>query len=181
MNRLLLTAIAATSALATGMLAAHAGSLVTLLTPGTPYFSGLSTLGFEFTAPAFSAGGEVAWLGVYDQGGVPLPTDAMVGLWDTFGDLLGSAIVPADGGFVMEDFRYSSFDSAITIAPGADYVVGAYLATGWATSINTGQGGTGFSGTMKIDSAMSVRSRSPTRPTLFRAALGWARMLTWCL
>jgi len=81
---------------------ASAAAAVNLTTPGRLYGSSLYTLGFEFTV---SSPESIGALGVYDNGGGALPTDAMVGLWDTSGNLLTSVTVPASGGFLIGDFR----------------------------------------------------------------------------
>jgi hypothetical protein len=119
---------------------ASAAPAVNLTTPGLTYSSDLYTLGFEFSVASPES---ISALGVYDDGGGALPTDAMVGLWDTSGDLLTSVTVPASGGSVVGDFRYAGIP-AYALTAGTDYIVGAYLgSTGVATSLNTGQGGTG--------------------------------------
>jgi hypothetical protein len=113
---------------------------VTLTTPGEFYDSADYTIGFEFTV---SSPQSIEALGVYDDGGAALPTNASVGLWNSSGDLLASATVPASGGVLIGDFRYSNI-SAFSLTPGTDYIVGAYLGgSGVATSLGTGQGGTG--------------------------------------
>jgi hypothetical protein len=81
-------------------------------------------------------------LGVYDDNG--LSNAASIGLWDTAGNLLTSATVPAGAiAPVIGDFIYASI-APFTAVAGTDYVVGSYLPNEDATSINTGQGGTGF-------------------------------------
>jgi hypothetical protein len=135
-----LAAIGALSVFALIPWVASAAPAVNLTTPGESYPSSLYTLGFEFTV---SSPESIGALGVYDDGGSALPADAMVGLWDTSGNLLASVTVPASGGFLIGDFRYANI-SAYALTPGTDYLVGAYLGSpGIASSLNTGQGGSG--------------------------------------
>lgn len=119
---------------------AIAGPAITLTTPGATYPSGSYTLGFEFTVVSPET---INALGVYDDGGAPLSVPANVGIWDTSGNLLVSATVPAGNSApLIGDFRYAA-STPFTAVPGTDYVVGAFLSTGTASSLGTGQGGSG--------------------------------------
>jgi hypothetical protein len=115
----------------------HAG-VITLITPGAEYAGGIYTLGFEFT-PVIDI--SVTSLEVYDSGMGVLGSDATVGIWDSLGDLLTSATVPA-GSTANDGFFSSVSISPLSLTAGLDYVVGAYL-NGQASSYNTGQGGSG--------------------------------------
>jgi len=130
----------ASAALAAAVSAvASPGAAVVLTTPGEIYGSSQYTLGFQFTV---SSSQTIGSLGVFDDG-APLPQDAMVGIWDSSGDLLTSVTVPAVGATDIGDFAYASI-APFTLTPGTDYYVGAYLGgSGVASSLNTGQGGSG--------------------------------------
>lgn len=140
MNKLLATSSAL--ALAIGLLAstaAYAGPAVTLVTPGTIFQGTPYVLGFEFTVVRNET---ITALGVYDDSG--LSSAASIGLWDTVGNLLTSATVPAGAvAPVIGDFIYASI-APFTAVAGTDYIVGSYLPNEDATSINVGQGGSGF-------------------------------------
>jgi hypothetical protein len=113
----------------------HAG-VINLTTPGTIYGGGEYTLGYEFS-PSINI--SVTSLEVYDDGMGVLGSAAMVGIWDTSGDLLTSATVPA--GSSANDGYFSSVPiTPFSLTAGVDYVVGAYLDAN-ATSYNTGDGG----------------------------------------
>jgi hypothetical protein len=134
-------AILASSSLicAAGGGVASPAPVVGLTTPGVLYGSSLYTLGFEFTA---SSPQTIYALGVFDDG-TALPQDAMVGIWDTSGNLLDSVTVPALGSTQVGLFAYENI-TPFTLTPGTDYIIGAYLGgTGIASSLGTGQGGTG--------------------------------------
>jgi uncharacterized protein DUF4082 len=135
-----LTVAAAFSLFAMIPATSHASPIVNLSTPGSTYGSSLYTLGFEFSV---SSPQSITQLGVYDNGGGVLPTDASVGLWNTSGTLLTSVTVPAAGGTVIGDFRYANI-TPYALTSGTDYIIGSYLgSTGIASSLNTGQGGSG--------------------------------------
>jgi hypothetical protein len=113
-------------------------SVITITTPGEEYNGGIYTLGYEFS-PMIDI--SVTSLEVYDSGMGVLPTSATVGIWDTSGDLLASATVPAGAGAVDGYFSSVSI-SPLILTAGVDYVVGAYLNAN-ATSYNANQGGSG--------------------------------------
>ena len=117
-----------------------ASPAITLTTPGRIFLSETYTLGFSFTVASTQS---IDALGVYDDGGLPLAVDAQVGLWDASGNLLDSVTVPAAGGTLNGDFRYAGV-TPYALTAGTTYVVGAFLSSGSATSLGTGQGiGTG--------------------------------------
>ncbi|HEY5289476.1 MAG TPA: PEPxxWA-CTERM sorting domain-containing protein [Caulobacteraceae bacterium] len=132
-------ALAATIATAIAGSAWAGSPAVDLTTPGTLYGSSQYTLGFEFTVASAQT---ISALGVFDNG-TALPQDAMVGIWDTSGNLLTSVTVPVSGIFDIGDFAYANI-TPFALTPGTDYIVGAYLGgNGIASSLGTGQGGTG--------------------------------------
>jgi hypothetical protein len=113
---------------------------VTLSSPGIEYSGAQYTLGFEFTVASNMS---ITALGVYDSGQDGLNGRVPVGLWDTSGNLLASAVVPAGtSGTLVNDFRFVAI-SPYALTAGTDYVIGAYAASDLATSFNTGQGGAG--------------------------------------
>lgn len=118
--------------------AAIAAPAVNLLTPGLHYGGGLYTLGFEFSV---IGGQSIDALGVYDDNGDGLTSDASIGLWDTSGNLLTSATIAAGGGTLNGLFRFASI-TPYALTAGTNYIVGAYTQD-MATSLNTNQGGTG--------------------------------------
>jgi hypothetical protein len=112
----------------------------TLTSPGETFSGSLYTLGFEFSVNQSLS---VTALGVYDDGQDGLANSAQVGIWDISGNLLASVTVPSGtAGTLVGDFRYADI-SPLTLSPGQDYVVGAYI-NDTATSFNTLQGGSGF-------------------------------------
>ena len=123
-----------------GTFALHAGTVaVDLTSPGSEYGGGPWTLGFAFS-PVVNI--SVTALGVYDSGQDGIADIATVGIWDTNGNLLTSGQVPSGtGGTLLGDFRYVSI-TPFDLTAGTEYVVGSYLAD-TASSLNTGQGGTG--------------------------------------
>jgi hypothetical protein len=126
------------SLLSTG---ANAGPAVTLTSPGQLYPGTQYTLGFEFSVVASET---ITALGVYDDGQDGISNAASVGLWDTSGNLLRSATVPAGTvAPLVGDFRYATITPFTAIA-GVDYIVGSHLAIDDASSFNTDQGGSGF-------------------------------------
>jgi len=130
--------LAVSGALAAAV-SASASPAVVLTTPGEIYGSVQYTLGFQFTV---SSNQTIGALGVFDNGAA-LPQDAMVGLWDSSGDLLTSVTVPTVGATDIGDFAYASITPYV-LTPGNDYYIGAYLGgSGAASSLNTGQGGSG--------------------------------------
>jgi len=124
-----------------GPVAAHAQTAaINLTTPGEEYSASPYTLGFEFSVNSSTT---ITALGVYDSGGTALGAPAEVGIWDTSGDLLASATVPSGTGGTLDGlFRYTSISGFNAVA-GTDYIIGAYLSTGNASSLGTDQGGTG--------------------------------------
>jgi Domain of unknown function (DUF4082)/PEP-CTERM motif len=130
----------AAATLAVSAAAAHASPAITLTDPGLEYNAGAFTLGFEFTVANTTS---LTALGVYDSGQDGLDSAAQVGVWDATGDLLLSATVPSGtDGTLDNDFRFVSV-SSFTLTAGTDYVIGAYLADGSASSLGTDQGGAG--------------------------------------
>jgi uncharacterized protein DUF4082/PEP-CTERM motif-containing protein len=143
MNRILKTVSAAILMAGVAMVAstgfANAGPAITLTTPGTEYGGGQYTLGFEFQVASNQT---ITQLGVYDSGQDGLTTGAQIGLWDTSGTLLRSVTIPTGtGSTLIGDFRYGSITPFLAVT-GTDYIVGAFTQD-LATSLFTGQGGTG--------------------------------------
>lgn len=117
---------------------AFAAPAVNLTTPGTEYGGSQYTLGFEFSV---SGSQSINALGVYDNLGNGLASNASIGLWDLSGNLLTSTTILAGGGTLNGLFRYNSI-SPFALTAGTHYIIGAYT-TDLATSLNAGQGGTG--------------------------------------
>jgi hypothetical protein len=116
-----------------------AGAAAVNLTSGGATYSGASyTLGFKFTVNSATS---ITSLGVYDHNQDGLAARAQIGLWDTAGNLLTSATIGQGGGVLDGMFRYVDI-TAYALSTGTEYVIGAYT-TELATSLNTGQGGTG--------------------------------------
>jgi hypothetical protein len=112
---------------------------INLTTPGTEYSGGLYTLGFAFTVNSNST---ITSLGVYDSGADGLNSRGEVGLWDTAGNLLASTTVPAGTVGELDGlFRYVNI-SGFNLIAGTQYIIGAFT-TDLASSLGTGQGGTG--------------------------------------
>lgn len=111
---------------------------VTLTTPGSEYGGGQYTLGFEFSLGNNSV---IDSLGVYDNLGDGLTAPASIGIWDLAGNLLTSTTISAGSGTLDGLFRFQSI-SPFAVTANTHYIVGAYT-TDLATSLNTGQGGTG--------------------------------------
>ena len=132
---------------------AQDNAIVDLSAPGELFPSGVATLGFEFELPGSGvfAVPVVFGLGVFDPFPGPLEQDATVGLWDTSGDLLASATIPAgDAGYASGFFRFAPICRGdlmycpYVLTYGKDYIIGAYEgAGGLATSLNTPVGGVG--------------------------------------
>jgi hypothetical protein len=114
---------------------------ITLIEPGVEYGSGLYTLGFEFTVLSPYT---VRSLGVYDSQMDGLANDANVAIWlNTGGAPLASTVVPdGTGGDLEGFFRYAEI-APFVLMPETTYVIGAYLPGDLASSLNTGQGGSG--------------------------------------
>lgn len=112
---------------------------INLTTPGQEYGGGQYTLGFEFTVNSNST---ITSLGIYDSGADGLGARGQIGLWDTAGNLLTSATVPAGTSGELDGlFRYVSI-AGFDLLAGTVYVIGAFTSD-LATSLGTGQGGTG--------------------------------------
>ena len=112
---------------------------INLTSPGQEYSGGLYTLGFLFTVNSDTA---ITSLGIYDSGADGLNSPGSVGLWDTAGTLLTWATVPAGTVGELDGlFRYVNISDFGLIA-GTQYVIGAFT-TDLASSLGTGQGGTG--------------------------------------
>jgi hypothetical protein len=112
--------------------------LITVTSPGEVYAGSPWTLGFEFS-PQQNV--YVTNLGTFDAGS-GLSTSVQVGIWDTSGNLLVSATVPAGtAGILNGSFRYTAITPFLLTA-GNRYVIGSYY-SGTASSYNTGQGGSG--------------------------------------
>jgi hypothetical protein len=114
---------------------------INMTSPGLEYGSGLFTLGFEFTVDEAL---EVTSLGYYDSGEDGLPNPAEVAVWlATGGAPLVSAVVPGGTGGELESFfRYVDI-APLLLNPGTNYVIGGFLRDGTASSLFTGQFGTG--------------------------------------
>jgi hypothetical protein len=120
---------------------AYAGPAVTVVSPSDPYPGTPYTLGFQFSGVSSDT---ITALGVYDDGQDGISSPASVGLWDTVGNLLRSAVVPSGTAApLIGYFRYADI-APFTAVVGMNYIVGSYLAIDNATSINTDQGGSGF-------------------------------------
>ena len=123
-----------------GSTAAMADPAIVLTSPGSEYSGAQFTLGFEFSV---SSGQMLTALGAYDSGADGLAGAADVGLWDTSGNLLASAVVPAGTGGTLDGlFRFTSI-APFALVGGTHYVVGAFEPSDNASSLGTGQGGTG--------------------------------------
>jgi hypothetical protein len=134
-----ISTMAAAIALAACASMAHAGA-ITVVTPGNGFTSDAFTLGFEFSVAADTS---LTALGVYDAGLDGLESNAMVGLWNTSGDLLASTVVGAGTAGTLDNyFRYAAI-TPFALTAGVHYIVGSYLAGGLASSYNTNQGGSG--------------------------------------
>lgn len=119
---------------------ASAITAVTLTSPGLEYPGRSYTLGFEFSVASPIS---IRSLGAYDSGRDGLTGAVSVGLWDTSGTLLTSAVVPAGtGGALVNFFRFTNI-TPFALTAGTHYVVGAYAGSDLASSLNTGQGGSG--------------------------------------
>jgi hypothetical protein len=145
--------------------AASAQIAVDLDTPGAGYTTGLYTLGFEFE---LSANATVTKLGIYDWNSDGLEADARVGLWANDGTLLANVTIGSGtAGELIDQFRFNDID-AILLTAGTRYVVGAFMDSdviGTATSLGTGQGGTG--------SFASIISYRSDRYSNFDSAFGF--------
>lgn len=131
---------------ATATFQAHAAA-VNLTTPGLLYGGSQYTLGFKFTVDSAVS---ITSLGVFDDEGNGLGARAQVGLWDTSGNLLTSAFVGAGlAGDLEGVFRYADI-SPYALVAGTEYVIGSYT-TDLASSLGTGQGGTG-----SVDSLVNI-------------------------
>lgn len=95
-------------------------------------------MGFQFNV---SSAQSINALGVYDNNGDGLTSQAQIGLWSMGGTLLTSATIAAGGGTLDGLFRFVSIKS-FALTPGVDYVIGSFT-TDLASSLGTGQGGTG--------------------------------------
>lgn len=119
---------------------ANADIAVSLSSPGGEYSGSLYTLGFEFSVSANTA---ITALGAYDSGQDGFNGQVNVGLWDTSGNLLTSTVLAAGtGATLINDFRFGSI-TPFNLVAGQHYVVGAFEPSDLATSLNTGQGGSG--------------------------------------
>jgi len=119
---------------------ARAAPAITLTTPGDLYDGTPFTLGFQFTVTSDTS---ITALGVFDAGQDGLSSDASVGIWDTTGTLLTSAVVPAGtAGTLIGDFRYTSISPFSALA-GVNYIVGSYVANEQQSSLGNEQGGAG--------------------------------------
>jgi len=96
----------------------------------SPIYGGLATnanisseheYGWEFAVNG-SLPITVTALGVYDPPSVPISTNATVGLWDSSGHLLASAIIPPNGS-PIDNFLFVPITS-ITLLAGSYYQVG---------------------------------------------------------
>ena len=123
--------------------AANAATAIDLDTPGLGYTTEPHTLGFEFT---LSAAASVDKLGIYDWNSDGLESTAQVGLWAADGTLLALANIGAGtAGELIDQFRFGNI-APVALSAGTLYVVGAYMVSGvvgTASSLGTGQGGTG--------------------------------------
>ncbi|HXN47869.1 MAG TPA: DUF4082 domain-containing protein, partial [Bryobacteraceae bacterium] len=116
----------------------QAGPLITVTSPGTVYPGAQYTLGFEFHALTNVV---VTALGTFDSGN-GLSTSVPVGIWDTSGNLLDSATVPAGSAGTLDGyFRYTAIVPFVLTA-GTNYVIGSYY-PGNSSSYNTHQSGSG--------------------------------------
>ncbi len=112
---------------------------ITMTSPGAEYGGGLYTLGFKFTV---NSSVTMTHMGIYDSGQDGLQSGGRVGLWDTAGNLLTSAVVLAGNAAMLDGyFRYAAIAGYNLIA-GTEYVIGSYT-TDLASSLFTGQGGSG--------------------------------------
>jgi hypothetical protein len=139
--KLVSSAVAAAAAFTLAATVANATPAVTLTSPGLYYNGAPYTLGFSFTVASAQT---ITALGIFDDNGDGLNGAANVGLWDSSGNLLASAVVPAGTAGALDGlFRYASI-SPFGLTPGATYYVGGYEPDDNASSLNTFQGGSGF-------------------------------------
>jgi hypothetical protein len=116
---------------------ANAGLIHNVISPGTEYGGGSWTLGFAFTA---NSSLNITSLGVYDSGLDGLASDAEIGIWDEFGNLLISTTVSSGTSGELDGyFRFNDI-TTFTINPNQLYVIGSHI-NDLASSCNTGQGG----------------------------------------
>lgn len=116
-----------------------AGAAVIDLTEiGFEFDSAPWTLGWKFTVNSPST---VASLGVYDSEQDGLLGTAQVGLWAaTGGDPIAHTTIPSGTAAALDGhFRFAPIAPTL-LTPGTEYIVGAYLAEGLATSLFDGNG-----------------------------------------
>jgi hypothetical protein len=114
--------LACTLGLATLAPAARAQTSLGIDAAGvSQHFLGDWMLGYRFTAVnSFS----VASLGFYDRGGDGLAASHQVGLWDTSGNLLASAVISAGSVDPLVGlFRMATLGGAVALTAGQSYVV----------------------------------------------------------
>jgi hypothetical protein len=122
---------------------ALASSAISLVTPGPEAIEAHRTLGFEFSADNAQS---ITALGAYDSGRDGLIGTATVGIWDLFGNLQVSAVVPTGTGGVLDgDFRFVAI-TPFALTVGKHYVVGSWdqfdLETNWAVGPTGGTAAT---------------------------------------
>jgi hypothetical protein len=130
------------AALTLALSAAHARAApaIDLTAPGDEFNGATLTLGFQFTVDSPQL---VTALGVFDDAADGLLWDSPVGLWDSQGQLLTSAVVPKGAGARLDGlFRYVDIDP-LRLAAGESYVIGAYNTGDFAASLGEGLGGAG--------------------------------------
>jgi hypothetical protein len=128
--------------LAAAMTSGHANAFeaIDVTSPGLTYSGAPYTLGFQFSV---ASNVSITALGAYDNGNNGLNGAASVGLWDSSGNLLVSTAVPAGAaGLLIGDFSYATI-SPYALTANTHYFIGAYEPSDLATSLNTGQGGSG--------------------------------------
>jgi hypothetical protein len=135
-----LTAAVIAAATLTTARPAAASDAITLTQPGDEISGATLTLGFAFSVDRTRT---VTALGAFDDLGDGFLFDVPVGIWDADGDLLASTVIAkGSGGELDGSFRFNSI-APLTLTAGAHYVVGAFYAGDFASSLDTGFGGAG--------------------------------------
>jgi hypothetical protein len=138
--RHMLMTVAICAAAGCGAAQANAGVAIDLTTPGALYSGSLYTLGFSFTVASTQT---ITALGAFDDNGDGLNGSAQVGLWDSSGDLLTSAVIGSGASGALDGlFRYAAI-TPFVLTPGQTYFIGAFEPDDNASSLGTSQGGLG--------------------------------------
>lgn len=122
--------------------AAQATPAVQLTVPGTEFDGSGWTLGFEFQV---TRAVQVSALGAYDSAQDGLAARATVGLWEDgpVPTLLAMVQVPSGAAASLDGFFRFVDTQAVLLLPDHLYVVAAFYEDDLASSLGTGNGGTG--------------------------------------